>query len=107
MKKIFISLPMKDKSSEEIKNDFKYWFNYIKNNYPNEDFELIDTYFDIDSDLESTEHIKDKNIWYLGKSIEKLSEADIIFFHPLWKKARGCIIENYIAIKYEIKIEYL
>lgn len=41
-----------------------------------------------------------KPIWYLAKSIEFLSKADVVFFAKGWNEARGCKIENRIANEY-------
>lgn len=44
-----------------------------------------------------------KPLWFLGKSLELLSNADVAYFAPGWKDARGCIIEHDCAISYGIK----
>ena len=43
-------------------------------------------------------------VWYLGKSIQLLSQADIVYFGDDWRNARGCKIEYEIAIAYGIKV---
>lgn len=42
-------------------------------------------------------------LWYLGKSLELLSTADIAYFAPGWNEARGCRIENQCAKEYGIE----
>ena len=44
-------------------------------------------------------------VYYLGKSIEFLSQADIAYFGGEWKNARGCKIEHEIAVQYGIDIK--
>ena len=44
-----------------------------------------------------------KPLWFLGKSLELLSGADVAYFAPGWEEARGCRIEHDCAIAYEIK----
>ena len=44
-----------------------------------------------------------KPLWFLGKSLELLSNADVAYFAPGWKDARGCIIEHDCAIAYGIQ----
>lgn len=39
----------------------------------------------------------DGGVWYLGKSIELLAQADVAYFVKGWYKARGCLIENECA----------
>lgn len=45
-----------------------------------------------------------KPLWFLGKSIELLSGADIAYFADGWKDARGCRIEHECAKEYGIQI---
>lgn len=40
----------------------------------------------------------------LGKSIEKLSMVDAVYFVKGWDKARGCRIERAICEEYDIEI---
>lgn len=41
-------------------------------------------------------------VWYLGKSIQFLSQADIAYFGGDWRNARGCKIEHEVAVEYGI-----
>nr|DAR31360.1 MAG TPA: protein of unknown function (DUF1937) [Caudoviricetes sp.] len=41
-----------------------------------------------------------KPLWYLGKSLELLSTADIAYFAKGWEDARGCRIECECAMEY-------
>lgn len=43
-----------------------------------------------------------KPLWFLGKSLELLSTADVAFFAKGWEDARGCRIEHECAIEYGI-----
>jgi len=43
-------------------------------------------------------------VWYLGRSIQFLAQADIAYFGGDWKNARGCKIEYEVANAYDIKI---
>lgn len=46
-------------------------------------------------------------MWFLAKSLEILSTADVAVFAKDWKKYRGCKIENTCAKEYGIEvIEY-
>lgn len=44
-----------------------------------------------------------KPLWFLGKSIELLSTADLVYFAKGWETARGCIIEHSCAVAYMVK----
>lgn len=95
--KIFISMPMKAKSTGQVKIEMDKVFGFIKNKLP--EAELIDSIID-DADKNIAIKGDDAGIWYLGKSIQLLSEADIVFFVNNWKEFRGCSIEREVAEKY-------
>lgn len=44
-----------------------------------------------------------KPLWFLGKSLELLSGADVAYFAQGWEDARGCVIEHDSALAYGIK----
>ena len=99
MKKIFISQPMKRLTDEEILNKRQ---EIMKNaeKVIKEPVELIDSFIE-DYPGEINKHIP---VFYLGKSIQLLSQADIAYFGGDWRNARGCKIENEIAKQYGIEI---
>ena len=43
-----------------------------------------------------------KPLWFLGKSLELLAQADVAYFAPGWADARGCKIEHLCAVEYGI-----
>ena len=98
MKKLFISQPMRGltvkeilKAREEIKNRAEKTIG--------EPVELIDCFIE-DYPGENNKSIP---VWYLGKSIQFLSQADIAYFAGDWRNARGCKIEYEIANAYGIE----
>lgn len=92
MKKIFISHPMLGLSRNEIIEERKRIERKLRNKIE-EPFEIIDSFFeDTSSDISP--------LWYLGKAIEKMSYADIIYFARGWEYARGCVIEHMCAEEY-------
>lgn len=91
--KVFISQPMRGLSEREIKLNRAKAIENVKRLYGN-DVEIIDNYFNGD----------EKPLFKLGKSIELLSTADIIYLCKGWNKARGCKIEYMCASDYDIKI---
>lgn len=91
--KVFISQPMRGLAEREIKLNRLRAIENIKSLYGN-DVEIIDSYFDNN----------EKPLFKLGKSIELLSKADIIYLCKGWNKARGCKIEYMCASGYDIKI---
>ena len=85
MKKLFISQPMNGKAAEELLR---------------EPVEVIDSFF-------LSAPVGAKPLWFLGKSLELLSDADIAYFAKDWQKARGCKIEHECAVEYGIpRIEH-
>lgn len=96
MKKLFISQPMNGKSDEEIKKERQDALLQAVAEY-GEEVELIDSFF------ESAPHDA-KPLWFLGKSLELLSTADIVYFASGWESARGCKIEHECAIAYGLDI---
>lgn len=97
--KIMISQPMNGKTNEEIKDNRRRILEKLKEMH----IEVIETIFDYD---EETKEINNAPVYYLAKSIEKMSDADAILFMNGWETARGCLIEHEIAIKYGIKDLY-
>lgn len=95
--RLFISQPMKDKTNEEIKSERNKIIRKVKAQYPDEEIEVIDSFF------ENAPHDA-KPLWFLGKSLELLSTADVAYFANDWEKYRGCKIENQCAIAYGISV---
>lgn len=95
MKKVFISQPMVDKTDDEIKAERNKAIENIKKETNDNDVEIIDSFF------EGAPHDA-KPLWFLGKSIQLLSNADVAYFIGDWKNYRGCKAENYLAKAYGI-----
>lgn len=85
--KVFISQPMKGKTNEEIRKARE----VVVKQCESQGYEIIDTIFDFG----------DKPpIYYLAKSIEAMTEADLVIFMSGWESTRGCRIEYEIAKEY-------
>ena len=93
--KYFISQPMNGKAVEEIKAKRKEVETAILEQEPGA--EILDSY------IESAPHDA-KPLWFLGKSLEILSNADIAYFCEGWENARGCKLENECALAYGITV---
>lgn len=94
-KKVFISQPMRDKTDEEIIAERNAAIEQLKNKYPDTNIEIIDSF------MQGTPHDA-KPLWFLGKSLQMLSEADIAVFIGDWSEYRGCRIEYTCAREYGI-----
>ena len=74
-------------------------FEDIANSALGEDVEIIDSFF------ENAPHDA-RPLWFLGKSLELLSTADVAVFCKGWENYRGCQIENTCCSKYDIMKKY-
>lgn len=98
MTKIFISQPMKDKTNQEIEQERKEIIEKVERYFG--EVEVIDSFFkDVPHDA--------KPLWFLGKSLELLSNANVIVLGKGWKNSRGCRIEHECAVQYGIPIIYI
>lgn len=88
---------MKSKSTEQVRVEMNKVFQQIKDKLP--EAELIDSII-TDADKEIAVKGDDVGLWYLGKSIQMMAEADIVFFVGNYKEFRGCTIEREVAEKY-------
>ena len=101
MKKLFISQPMKGKSDEEIletrQKAIESAKKYLKECGEDDEVEVIDSFF-------QNAPAEARPLWFLAKSLELLSTADVAYFAKGWEEARGCRIENECAIEYGIDV---
>lgn len=94
MKKLFISQPMNGKTDEEILKEREHAIKAAQE-CVSDNVEVIDSFFkSAPADV--------KPLWFLGKSLELLSTADIAYFANGWQNARGCKIEYECAKEYGI-----
>lgn len=103
--KVFISQPMRDKTDEQIRAEREEAIKKIKALYKNCDveIEILDTIFDDFHDIK-LESQTSRSMYYLGKSIEYMRYADLVYFMKHWKEYRGCRIEHYVAEQYGLKM---
>ena len=99
MKKLFISQPMRGLTEQEILK-VREKIRVRAEKIIGEAIEVIDSF------IKDYPGEKNKSIpvWYLGKSIQLLSQSDIVYFGGEWRNARGCKIEHEIAKEYGINI---
>lgn len=96
MKKLFISQPMSDKTDEEIEAERSLAIESARKEL-NDDIEVIDSFF------KGAPHSATP-LWFLGKSFELLSTADVAYFCKGWDKYRGCKMEHKACEEYGIQI---
>lgn len=93
MKKLFISQPMRGKTDEEILAERADAMQAARDAL-GEEVEVIDSFFGT-SDMSHA-------LEYLGESLKLMAKADIAYFAPGWRDARGCKIEHACADAYGI-----
>lgn len=97
MKKLFVSVPMKGRTEEEIKASIQK-MKKIAEIYEGEELELIDSYIEDNPPKDSKEAV-----WYLGESLKKLAQADVFIGIDEAYDWKGCYIERNTAQRYGIK----
>lgn len=101
-------MPMKAKSTEQVRVEMNKVFEFIKTKLP--EAELIDSILD-GADKAIAIQGDDAGVWYLGESLKRMSEANIVFFVNNWEEYRGCSTERKVAEAYgkfcvNIKVDY-
>lgn len=86
----FISQPMKNKTTKQIKNEREEVIEFLHRNDMKE----------INNIIENNEN----PVYALGESIKLLANADCAYFMKGWNKAHGCIIEHEVCKRYGIPI---
>lgn len=97
MKQLFVSVPMKGRTEEEIKASIQK-MKKVAEIYEGEELELIDSYIEDNPPKDSKEAV-----WYLGESLKKLAQADVFIGICESYDWNGCCIERETAEKYGIK----
>ena len=97
MKKLFVSVPMKVRTEEEIKESIQK-MKKIAEIYEGEELKLIDSYTKSTPPKDSKE-----DVWYLGENLKKLARADVFIGICESYDWNGCSIERETAEKYGIE----
>lgn len=97
MKKLFISQPMRDRTDAEIKAERAAIVARVTEKFG--EVEVIDSFFETNA----PDNVN-SGLWFLGKSLELLSEADYAYFAEGYKNYRGCKIEHEACVQYGIDI---
>lgn len=95
---IFLSLPMAGKTNKEILMDIMAMQDRAIAMFPDDEVDFVDSLIDEDP----PEGCR-PGVYFLAKSIELMSYADLVIFNKDWEKARGCVVEHMVADKYQIK----
>lgn len=89
--KVFISQPMRGKTTNQIKLDRQAIIDKVTSlGHTVIDSVIYDSYYN--------------DIYMLAKSIQLMSFADIVVFMDGWSKSRGCKVERQVAEDYGLQI---
>lgn len=99
MKKLFISCPMKGRTEENIKKSMEKMHKMAEIIFDQE-LEVLPTYIEDNP----PEGAVNPAVWYLGKSIELLAEADFFIGVGYSDCFKGCEIECVVARSYGIRM---
>ena len=95
--KVMISQPMKNLSEDIISRDRKQAEEVLKK----KGYTIVNNYFKKEwKESDKT----NKDLWYLGKSLQKMAECDAVYFCDGWFYSSGCQLEYQAACKYGLKI---
>ena len=96
MKKLFISCPMRGRTDENIRQSMEKMHRIAEATF-GEPLEMISSYIS-----EDAPEAANKPIWYLGRSLQLLSEADFFIGITDAREISGCYVESQVAARYDI-----
>lgn len=104
MKKIFVSVPFKGRTEDEIKRAVQITANkYIMKNYagkPNpvfaKEIEFVDNYTLTDEEVETAKTVKHPKVYYLSLALRKMADCDDVIFADDWGGYYGCEMEHFV-----------
>lgn len=100
IKKVFVSVPMRGRSEEDIKNDIDNAMIDLQEymaRYNNLEFIFVDN-------LISPPEGNHQRLYCLGEAIKKMGDCDWIIFCKNWERYSGCNVEHMVALQYGLKI---
>ena len=96
MKKIYISQPMRGRSTDAIIAERKALVADAAVALQTDEVEVLDTYLNGNTNKPP--------LHLLALALEKMADADAVIFAPGWRDARGCRVEHLAASEYGISI---
>ena len=97
MKKLFISVPMKGRTEEQIRESMRRMHKVAEAVW-DEELDVIDSYV-----AEAVPSVNSEAVWFLGEFIKKMADADYFIGADRYdNRYRGCNVERMVAIEYGI-----
>lgn len=101
MKKLFISVPMKGRTEENIRKSIDKMHRIAEAVF-DEQLEVIPSYIEDKPPKDSKEAI-----WYLGESIKKIAQADYFIGINYNNFFKGCDVERHVACEYGLETYFV
>lgn len=98
---VFISQPMVGLTNNELKKYRSKVLNMIQRRYPTEKIRFITNPL-----IANLPHDDNSIVWYLGKSLECIASANLVFFSKDWEIDYICSLQHLICHYYHIPIAY-
>ena len=96
--KVFISQGMRGKTEEEILKRRSAAEKWMKEKFPEDNIEILDTFF---------KDFNGNRLQFLGKSImDGLAKAHVCLMVDDWQNYSGCVCEHNVANNYDVPIFY-
>ena len=96
---VFISQPMEHLTNDEFKQRRLEVLDILKRRYPTEKIRFITNPL-----IANLPHDDNSIVWYLGKSLECIASANLVFFSKDWEIDYICSLEHEICRYYNIPI---
>lgn len=96
---VFISQPMVGLTNDELKKYRSKVLDMIQRRYPTEKIRFITNPL-----IANSPHDDSLIVWYLGKSLECIASANLVFFSKDWESDCICSLEHAICRYYNIPI---
>lgn len=97
MKRIFLSLGFSGRPEKEVREEINKAMEAIRKMRPDEELEFVHNY----------EYTGANNIECLGQAIKQLSTCDEAYFINHWSRHKGCMVEMYLCMTYDIKYDFV
>lgn len=103
--RVFISVPMKDRSDEEIDAAiYEEKEIFLKTLVKDENLVTFVDNFHGYKNHQFYENTNNKSLSYIGEAFKKLATCSVAVFGKGWKEARGCMMEAIACTMYDISI---
>lgn len=96
---VFISQPMERLTNDEFKQRRLEVLDMVKRRYPTEKIRFITNPL-----IANLPHDDNSIVWYLGKSLECIASANLVFFSKDWESDYICSLQHAICRYYNIPI---